>query len=176
MEAVGLFDDARHNLRLNQTTFFHCVEDDNACMLKVILNNRKVDMNAYNDEGVITLHLAVDKYQKNRSLVIIKMLLENGSNVSIKVVIPPSTHKISIVRKDKKSPHGEILLETRRITLGQKIALLQALVLKSSLYLEGWEYRHWDDMLKLLVGTTIDHYHEKKEFASPRPLDVVQKN
>ncbi len=40
----------------------------------------------------------------------------------------------------------------------------------------GWEYRHWDDMLKLLVGTTIDHYHEKKEFASPRPLDVVQKN
>jgi hypothetical protein len=50
MEAVGLFDDARHNLRLNQTTFFHCVEDDNACMLKVILNNRKVDMNAYNDE------------------------------------------------------------------------------------------------------------------------------
>jgi hypothetical protein len=31
-------------------------------------------------------------------------------------------------------------------------------------------------MLKLLVGTTINHYHEKKEFASPRPLDVVQKN
>ncbi len=31
-------------------------------------------------------------------------------------------------------------------------------------------------MLKLLVGTTIDHYHEKKEFASPRPLAADQKN
>jgi hypothetical protein len=31
-------------------------------------------------------------------------------------------------------------------------------------------------MLKPLVGTTIDHYHEKKEFASPRPLVVVRKN
>jgi hypothetical protein len=101
------------------------------------LGGRQKINDSFGMQGVITLHLAVDKYQKNRSLVIIKMLLENGSNVSIKVVIPPSTHKISIVRKDKKSPHGEILLETRRITLGQKIALLQALVLKSSLYLEG---------------------------------------
>jgi hypothetical protein len=31
-------------------------------------------------------------------------------------------------------------------------------------------------MLKMLVGTTIDHYHEKNKFASPRPLVVVQKN
>jgi hypothetical protein len=50
MDAVGLFDDARHNLRLNQTTFFRCVEDENARMLEAILNNRKVDVNAYNDE------------------------------------------------------------------------------------------------------------------------------
>jgi hypothetical protein len=77
------------------------------------------------------------KYEKSRSLEIIKILLENGTNVSIKVAIPPSTHKISIVRKDKKSPHGKILLETRRITLGQKIALLLALELKSSLYFQG---------------------------------------
>jgi hypothetical protein len=79
----------------------------------------------------------VYKYQKNRSLEIIKILLENGNKVSIKVDVPPSTHKISIVRKDKKSPHGKILLETRRITFGQKAPLLQALALKSSLYLEG---------------------------------------
>jgi hypothetical protein len=49
MEGVGLFDDARHNLRLNQTRFFRCVEDDYARMLEAILNNRKVDVNAYND-------------------------------------------------------------------------------------------------------------------------------
>ncbi|CAM6007239.1 unnamed protein product [Sphagnum balticum] len=176
MEAVGLSDDAGHNLKLNQATFFRCVEDDNAHTLQTILRNRKVDVNAYNDEGVTALHLAVYKYENSRSLEITKILLENGANVSIKAAVPPSAQKISIVRKDKKSPHGEILLETRRITLGQKTALLLALELKSSLYLRGWEYRHWDDMLNLLAGATIDHYHEKKESASPRPLAAVQQN
>lgn len=50
MEVVGFFDVARHNLKLNQTTFFHCEEQDNAHMLQAILKNRKVDVNAYNDE------------------------------------------------------------------------------------------------------------------------------
>jgi hypothetical protein len=94
------------------------------------LGGRQKINNSFAMQGAIALHLVVDKYQKSQSLEIIKMLHENGSNVSIKVVVPPSTHKISIVRKDKKSPHGEILLETRRITLGQKITLLQALALK----------------------------------------------
>jgi hypothetical protein len=31
-------------------------------------------------------------------------------------------------------------------------------------------------MLKLLAGATIDHYHEKKESTSPRPLAAVQQN
>jgi len=88
-------------------------------------------------QGVTALHLAVYKYENSRSLEITKILLENGANVSIKAAVPPSAHKISVVRKDKKSPHGEILLETRRITLGQKTALLLALELKSSLYLRG---------------------------------------
>ncbi len=48
--AVGLSDDAGHNLKLNQATFFRCVEDDNAHTLQAILRNRKVDVNAYNDE------------------------------------------------------------------------------------------------------------------------------
>jgi hypothetical protein len=81
--------------------------------------------------------MAVYKYEKSRSLEIIKILLENGTYVSIKVGVPPSTHKISIVFKDKKSPHGKIILETKRIILGQKVALLLALELKSSLYLQG---------------------------------------
>ncbi len=50
MEAVGLSDDAGQNLKLNQATFFRCVEDDNAHTLQAILRNRKVDVNAYNDE------------------------------------------------------------------------------------------------------------------------------
>jgi len=50
MEAVGLSDDARHNLKLNQTMFFYCVEDDDVQMLQAILSNRKVHVNAYNDE------------------------------------------------------------------------------------------------------------------------------
>ncbi len=91
-------------------------------------------------QGVTALHLAVYKYENSRSLEITKILLENGANVSIKAAVPPSAHKISIVRKDKKTPHGEILLETRKITLGQKTALLLALELKSSLYLRGiWQ-------------------------------------
>ncbi len=40
----------------------------------------------------------------------------------------------------------------------------------------SWECKHWADMLKLLVATTIHHYHGKKEFASPRPLATIQKN
>jgi hypothetical protein len=50
MEVVGLFDAACHNLKLNQTTFFRCAEEDNAHMLQAFLKNRKVDVNAYNDE------------------------------------------------------------------------------------------------------------------------------
>jgi hypothetical protein len=50
MEAVGISNDANHNLKLNQTMFFCCVEDDKVHMLQVILKNHKVDVNAYNDE------------------------------------------------------------------------------------------------------------------------------
>jgi hypothetical protein len=32
MEAIGLSDDAHHNLKLNQTTVFYCVGDDDAQM------------------------------------------------------------------------------------------------------------------------------------------------
>jgi hypothetical protein len=40
----------------------------------------------------------------------------------------------------------------------------------------GWEYRHWDDMLKLLAGATIGHYGEVKESTSASPLAIVQHN
>ncbi len=53
MQAVGLSDDDAGVQRLkliNQATFFRCVEEDNANTLQVILKNRKIDVNAYNDE------------------------------------------------------------------------------------------------------------------------------
>jgi len=49
MEAVRISNDAGHNLKLNQTMFFYCVEDDKAHMLQAIVKNHKVDVNAYND-------------------------------------------------------------------------------------------------------------------------------
>ncbi|CAM6074310.1 unnamed protein product [Sphagnum tenellum] len=180
MQAVGLSDDDAGVQRLkliNQATFFRCVEEDNANTLQVILKNRKIDVNAYNDEGVTALHWAVYKYENSRSLEITRILLDNGADVCLKAAVPPSAQKISIAHKDKRSSHGETLLETRRINLGQKTPLLIALELKSSLYLRGWEYRHWDGMLKLLAGATIDHYHGKNEPASPRPMaTTIQQN
>jgi hypothetical protein len=101
------------------------------------LEGRPKINDSFGMQGVIAPHIAMYKYEISQSLEIIKILLENGTYVSIKVGVPPSTHKISIVRKDKKSPHGKIILETKRITLGQKATLLLALELKSSFYLQG---------------------------------------
>ncbi len=100
---------------------------------------REVEVDDSSDllQGVTALHLAVYKYENSRSLEITRILLDYGANVCIKAAVPPSAQKISIIRKDKKSPHGEILLETKRISLGQKTPLLIALELKSSLYLRG---------------------------------------
>jgi hypothetical protein len=50
MEAIRISNDVGHNLKLNQTMFFYCVENNNAHMLKAIFKNHKVHMNAYNDE------------------------------------------------------------------------------------------------------------------------------
>jgi hypothetical protein len=87
---------------------------------------------------VTALHWAVYKYENSRSLEITRILLDNGADVCLKAAVPPSAQKISIAHKDKRSSsHGETLLETRRITLGQKTPLLIALELKSSLYLRG---------------------------------------
>ena len=50
VEAVGLSEDAGQNLKLNQATFFRCVENGNLSALGSLLKNRNVDVNAYNDE------------------------------------------------------------------------------------------------------------------------------
>jgi hypothetical protein len=48
--AVGLSEDAGQNLKLDQATFFRCVETGNLPALGSLLKNRQVDINAYNDE------------------------------------------------------------------------------------------------------------------------------
>lgn len=50
VEAVGLAEDPGRNLKLDQATFFRCVENGNLSALTALLKNRKVDINAYNDE------------------------------------------------------------------------------------------------------------------------------
>ena len=50
VEAVGLADDAGQNLKLDQATFFRCVEDGKLHSLEALIKNRSVDINAYNDE------------------------------------------------------------------------------------------------------------------------------
>lgn len=45
------------------------------------------------------------------------------------------------------------------------------------LLIAGWEYRHWDDMLRVLADATIKHLSSKQELRSTRsPIPVIQKN
>lgn len=50
VEAVGLSEDAGQNLKLDQATFFRCVENGNLSALSGLLKSQRVDINAYNDE------------------------------------------------------------------------------------------------------------------------------
>ncbi|KAG0605186.1 hypothetical protein M758_9G038000 [Ceratodon purpureus] len=176
VEAVGLSEDPGQNLKLDQATFFRCVENGNLSALGSLLKNRKVDVNAYNDEGVTSLHLAVYKYEETRNLDMIKFLLAHGADVSLKAAVLPSAHKISIIRHAQAGHHGTPI-ETKKVTLDQKTPLQVALELKSTLYLKGWEYRHWDDMLHILAEASIDHYGKSSELKAERSSYAqVQKN
>lgn len=53
--AVGLAEDAGQNLKLDKATFFRCVENGNLSALSSLLKNRRVDINAYNDEVTIKI-------------------------------------------------------------------------------------------------------------------------
>jgi hypothetical protein len=176
VEAVGLAEDPGRNLKLDQATFFRCVENGNLSALTALLKNRKVDINAYNDEGVTCLHVALYKYEESRSLDMVKFLLSHGANISLKAAVMPSAHKISIIRHG----HGGSVanpLETKKVAFDQKTPLLVALELKSALYLKGWEYRHWDEMLRVLADATIEHHAKSPELKGERlPYIVIQKN
>ncbi|EFJ29741.1 hypothetical protein SELMODRAFT_440857 [Selaginella moellendorffii] len=148
VEVVGLSDDAGHDLRLDQATFFRCVEDGNVTALEGLLKNRKLDVNAYNDDGMTALHLAVYKYEQSRNLEMVDLLIKHGASVCAKAAGTPATHRISIIRHDVKHT--------------------------------GWEYRHWDSMLKLLAEATIRHYvanNVKEPTVHENAIpEIIQKN
>jgi len=88
----------------------------------------------------------------------------------------PSAHKISIIRH-AQAGHLGAPVETKKVVLDQKTPLQVALELKSTLYLRGWEYRHWDAMLLVLAEAAIELLGNCAELKVDRsPHAVVQKN
>lgn len=166
-------DDSRNER--DQSSFFHSVEEGNVNLLQILLKNRSVDINGYNDQGMTALHISIYKYETTQQLEIVETLLKHGADPCEKAATPPQASKISIIRPDSSRP--DVLLETKRINLDQKTPLLMALELKSALYLRGWEYRHWDAMLKLLSEATLKQLSEKgvyqKDFVNQFP-DVIK--
>eukprot|EP00850_Spirogloea_muscicola_P013532 SM000092S24500 [mRNA] locus=s92:351482:353338:+ [translate_table: standard] len=173
LESVGLAADAgAHVGSLNQATFFRLVADGNLRTLGTLLRQHPdVDLDAYNDEGITALHLAVYGYENERDVGVLRLLLEHGADAGLPAATPPSAHKISIVRHDRRHPHGEALVETRKISVLHKTPLLLALELKSSLYLRGWEYRHWDAVLELLAAAGAAQLEKKG--VTEVPLDAA---
>lgn len=174
VEAVGLAEDAGQNLKLDQATFFRCVENGNLSAVGSLLKHPNVDINAYNDEGVTSLHLAVYKYEETRNLDMTKFLLEHGADVGLKAAVLPSAHKVSLIRHQQGKGY---VTETKKVVLDQKTPLQVALELKSTLYVKGWEYRHWDGMLHVLAEACIDHYSKSSQVKADRsPIGTIQKN
>lgn len=179
VEAVGLAEDAGQNLKLDQATFFRCVENGNLSALSALIKNNRVDINAYNDEGVTSLHLAVYKYEEIRKLDTIKFLLSNGANISLQAAVLPSAHKISIIRHAQTGELGTPV-ETKKVILDQKTPLQVALELKSTLYQRGWEYRHWDAVLLVLADAIVAKLTSEGVSTETKPerhpYVVIQKN
>eukprot|EP00246_Nothoceros_aenigmaticus_P011391 TRINITY_DN3078_c0_g1_i1.p1 TRINITY_DN3078_c0_g1~~TRINITY_DN3078_c0_g1_i1.p1 ORF type:complete len:357 (-),score=53.08 TRINITY_DN3078_c0_g1_i1:1047-2084(-) len=169
---IGLEDsDVVKQELLDQATLFRCIDSGNVGGLRSLLSNRKVDVNGYNAEGLTALHLAVCKYDSGRNLQIAETLLQQGANVCIKAAPPPFAQKVTLSRLDSKNPNPTAVHETQKVVLGHKTALLLALDLKSALYLKGWDYRHWDPMLRLLAESTVGFYaHEG--FVEPPVLSL----
>ncbi|KAL2652274.1 hypothetical protein R1flu_020402 [Riccia fluitans] len=180
VESVGLADDpGADTSSLDQASLFRAVQDGNAQSVKALIKQRKgINVNAYNDQGVTPLILAVYKYENHRSTEIVSSLLKYGADASVKAAPTPAHHKMSIIRHDKAIDGTPA--ETKRIVFDHKTPLLIALELKSALYLKGWEYRHWDAILQVLSEATVNQLVEKGVQVQTIPVttvsEVVQKN
>ncbi|CAI6012901.1 unnamed protein product [Closterium sp. NIES-65] len=168
--ALGLYDDPGELLNpLDQGAFFSAVAAGNVDGVAALLKHRKVDINEYNGQGVTAIFVAVYNFESSRSVSMAKLLLDHGAKVTVRAVDSPAASKLCYLKHESptgspgsprspRSPRGMAAGrkdETRKVSVANKTPLLVALELKSSLYLKGWDYRHWDAMLDLLADATV---------------------
>ncbi|GJP35794.1 hypothetical protein CLOM_g20320 [Closterium sp. NIES-68] len=179
--AVGLYDDPGELLNpLDQGAFFSAVAEGNVEGVVALLKHRKVDINEYNGQGVTALFEAVYNFEASRSVSMAKLLIDHGARATIKALDSPAASKLSYLKHDSPSgspgsPRSPRSLarrdETRKVPVANKTPLLVALELKSSLYLKGWDYRHWDNMLDLLADATVAEL-AGRPFHGPGPAQL----
>ncbi|CAI5514690.1 unnamed protein product [Closterium sp. Naga37s-1] len=165
--ALGLYDDPGELLNpLDQGAFFSAVAAGNVDGVAALLKHRKLDINEYNGQGVTAIFVAVYNFESSRSVSMAKLLTDHGARVTVRAVDSPAASKLCYLKHESpsgspgspRSPRGMAAGrkdETRKVSVANKTPLLVALELKSSLYLKGWDYRHWDAMLDLLAETTV---------------------
>ncbi|CAI6001744.1 unnamed protein product [Closterium sp. NIES-64] len=168
--ALGLYDDPGELLNpLDQGAFFSAVAAGNVDGVAALLKHRKVDINEYNGQGVTAIFVAVYNFESSRCVSMAKLLLDHGAKVTVRAVDSPAASKLCYLKHESptgspgsprspRSPRGMAAGrkdETRKVSVANKTPLLVALELKSSLYLKGWDYRHWDAMLDLLADATV---------------------
>ncbi|CAI7769589.1 unnamed protein product [Closterium sp. NIES-53] len=127
-----------------------------------------------------------------------KLLIDHGAKVTMQAVDSPAARKLCYLKHDSppsarsgspgssgipaspgsprspRSPRGMAAGrkdETRKVSVANKTPLLVALELKSSLYLKGWDYRHWDAMLDLLADATVAEL-AGRPFHGPGPVQL----
>ncbi|CAI5471490.1 unnamed protein product [Closterium sp. Yama58-4] len=177
--ALGLYDDPGELLNpLDQGAFFSAVAAGNVDGVAALLKHRKVDINEYNGQGITAIFVAVYNFESSRSVTMAKLLIDHGAKVTVRAVDSPAASKLFYLKHESppsarsgspassgspgsprspRSPRGLAGRkdETRKVAVANKTPLLVALELKSSLYLKGWDYRHWDAMLDLLADATV---------------------
>ncbi|CAI5531842.1 unnamed protein product [Closterium sp. Naga37s-1] len=196
--ALGLYDDPGELLNpLDQGAFFSAVAAGNVDGVAALLKHRKLDINEYNGQGVTAIFVAVYNFESSRSVSMAKLLIDHGAKVTVRAVDSPAASKLCYLKHESppsvrsgspansgspaspgsprspRSPRGMAGRkdETRKVSVANKTPLLVALELKSSLYLKGWDYRHWDAMLDLLADTTVAEL-AGRPFHGPGPAQL----
>ncbi|CAI5536715.1 unnamed protein product [Closterium sp. Naga37s-1] len=197
--ALGLYDDPGELLNpLDQGAFFSAVAAGNVDGVAALLKHRKLDINEYNGQGVTAIFVAVYNFESSRSVSMAKLLIDHGAKVTMQAVDSPAASKLCYLKHDSppsarsgspgssgipaspgsprspRSPRGMAAGrkdETRKVSVANKTPLLVALELKSSLYLKGWDYRHWDAMLDLLADATVAEL-AGRPFHGPGPVQL----
>eukprot|EP00475_Leptophrys_vorax_P045356 TRINITY_DN9383_c0_g1_i1.p1 TRINITY_DN9383_c0_g1~~TRINITY_DN9383_c0_g1_i1.p1 ORF type:complete len:425 (-),score=37.04 TRINITY_DN9383_c0_g1_i1:257-1531(-) len=158
---------------LDQATFFRAVAGNHVEAVAALLKRRRVDVNEFNGQGMTAIFLAVYNFEHCRSTEMARLLIDHGAKVTVKAAGGPSASASGRLCYTKQetgggspvsprspsrkvgSPGAREHAETKKVSVANKSPLLLALELKSSLYLKGWDYRHWDAILDLLASATV---------------------